>query len=270
MTRLLQDSLGGNTRTLMIACISPSDRDYAETLSTLRYANRAKSIHNKPRVNEDPKDAVLRSYRDEIERLRSLLENRPDKPQTPSELITRYETEMEKLKHLHENEKTEKENVMRQIRDIKERYRIESEPSKPSKEEILERMERLKAAMIGGERADDKELSERHKRKKEEAERRASAIARVLAKVEMDEDREMLQNQYKDISWELRTKTEALRRCRHKVKVLQKEIADIQAEFEGEREDYLETIRRGERSVRLLEQIAERMSTALRKECNYR
>lgn len=49
---VLQDSLGGNTRTLMIACISPSHKDYAETLSTLRYANRAKNIHNKPRVNE--------------------------------------------------------------------------------------------------------------------------------------------------------------------------------------------------------------------------
>lgn len=47
-----KDSLGGNTRTLMIACISPSNRDYMETLSTLRYANRAKNIHNKPKVNE--------------------------------------------------------------------------------------------------------------------------------------------------------------------------------------------------------------------------
>ncbi|CAG9833459.1 unnamed protein product [Diabrotica balteata] len=52
LTRLLQDSLGGNTRTLMIACVSPSSRDYIETLSTLRYANRAKNIHNKPKVNE--------------------------------------------------------------------------------------------------------------------------------------------------------------------------------------------------------------------------
>lgn len=52
LTRLLQDSLGGNTRTLMIACVSPASRDYDETLSTLRYANRAKNIHNKPRINE--------------------------------------------------------------------------------------------------------------------------------------------------------------------------------------------------------------------------
>ncbi|KAK1901068.1 Kinesin-like protein KIF17 [Dissostichus eleginoides] len=73
LTRLLQDSLGGNTRTLMIACLSPSDNNYEETLSTLRYANRAKSIQNRPRINEDPKDALLREYQEEIKKLRSLI-----------------------------------------------------------------------------------------------------------------------------------------------------------------------------------------------------
>ena len=47
LTRLLQDSLGGNSRTLMIACISPTDRDFMETLNTLKYANRARNIKNK-------------------------------------------------------------------------------------------------------------------------------------------------------------------------------------------------------------------------------
>ncbi|TMW64781.1 hypothetical protein Poli38472_011661 [Pythium oligandrum] len=74
LTRLLQDSLGGNTKTLMVAAISPADYNYDETLSTLRYANRAKNIKNKPIVNEDPKDAKLREYKEEIERLRKLLE----------------------------------------------------------------------------------------------------------------------------------------------------------------------------------------------------
>jgi kinesin family member 17 len=66
LTRLLQDSLGGNTKTVMIAAISPSDFNYEESLSTLRYAARAKSIQNKPRVNEDPKDALLKQYEEEI------------------------------------------------------------------------------------------------------------------------------------------------------------------------------------------------------------
>jgi len=66
LTRLLQDSLGGNTKTLMIAAVSPSSDAYEETLSTLRYADRAKNIKNKPKINEDPKDALLREYEDEI------------------------------------------------------------------------------------------------------------------------------------------------------------------------------------------------------------
>lgn len=62
LTRLLQDSLGGNTKTVMIAALSPADYNYDESLSTLHYANRAKSIKNKPRINEDPKDALLKEY----------------------------------------------------------------------------------------------------------------------------------------------------------------------------------------------------------------
>ncbi|XP_056462685.1 kinesin-like protein KIF17 [Gadus chalcogrammus] len=73
LTRLLQDSLGGNTCTLMVACLSPADDSYEESLSTLRYAHRAKSIQNRPRVNQDPKDALLRQYRQEIQTLRELL-----------------------------------------------------------------------------------------------------------------------------------------------------------------------------------------------------
>ncbi|XP_075850784.1 kinesin-like protein KIF17 isoform X3 [Microcebus murinus] len=73
LTRLLQDSLGGNTKTLMVACLSPADNNYDETLSTLRYANRAKNIRNKPRINEDPKDALLREYQEEIKKLKAIL-----------------------------------------------------------------------------------------------------------------------------------------------------------------------------------------------------
>lgn len=72
---MLRDSLGGNARTLMIACVSPSDIDAEETLSTLRYAARARCIKNKPIVNEDPKDALLRQYQLELQRLRKLLDS---------------------------------------------------------------------------------------------------------------------------------------------------------------------------------------------------
>ena len=73
LTRLLKDSLGGNTKTLMVACLAPAENNYDETLTTLRYANRTKNIKNKPVINEDPKDALLRKYQEEIERLKTML-----------------------------------------------------------------------------------------------------------------------------------------------------------------------------------------------------
>merc|ERR1719230_472105 len=76
LTRLLQDSLGGNTKTVMCANIGPVDYNYDETLSTLRYAYRAKSIKNKPKINEDPKDAMIREFQDEITRLKMKLAER--------------------------------------------------------------------------------------------------------------------------------------------------------------------------------------------------
>lgn len=58
---------------MMMAALSPADYNYEETLSTLRYADRAKNIKNKPRINEDPKDALLREYESEIQQLRDML-----------------------------------------------------------------------------------------------------------------------------------------------------------------------------------------------------
>lgn len=75
LTWLLKDSLGGNSKTIMIAAISPADVNYSETLSTLRYANRAKNIINKPTINEDPNVRLIRDLRDEISSLQAMLAN---------------------------------------------------------------------------------------------------------------------------------------------------------------------------------------------------
>ncbi|KAM9312446.1 kinesin-like protein KIF21A isoform 1-T1 [Gastrophryne carolinensis] len=69
LTRLLQDSLGGNSQTVMIACVSPSDRDFMETLNTLKYANRARNIKNKVMVNQDRTSQQINALRNEITRL---------------------------------------------------------------------------------------------------------------------------------------------------------------------------------------------------------
>ncbi|XP_046972354.1 kinesin-like protein Klp61F [Vanessa cardui] len=71
LTRILQESLGGRTKTSIIATISPGHKDLEETMSTLEYANRAKNIQNKPEVNQKmTKKAILKDYAEEIDRLK--------------------------------------------------------------------------------------------------------------------------------------------------------------------------------------------------------
>ncbi|KAI9104976.1 P-loop containing nucleoside triphosphate hydrolase protein [Phlyctochytrium arcticum] len=79
LTRLLQDSLGGNAKTVMIACISPAEEDTEETLNTLKYADRARKIQNKPVVNIVNHHAVqLASMLDQIHVLEDRLKNEKD------------------------------------------------------------------------------------------------------------------------------------------------------------------------------------------------
>lgn len=73
LTRLLQDSLGGNSHTVMLACVSPADSNLEETLNTLRYADRARKIKNKPIVNIDPQTAEVMRLRQENQELKSKL-----------------------------------------------------------------------------------------------------------------------------------------------------------------------------------------------------
>lgn len=90
LTRLLQDSLGGNSVTLMIACVSPADYNADETISTLRYADRAKQIRNKPIVNQDPKTAEILRLRSVVDKLRlELLQRDNPEAQTPSNTTMR-------------------------------------------------------------------------------------------------------------------------------------------------------------------------------------
>merc|ERR1712223_651667 len=93
LTRLLQDSLGGNSKTLMFANIGPAEYNYDESLSTLRYASRAKNIKNHAKVNEDPKDALMKKYQEEIEELKRMLEQQPDETEEEEESESGEESE---------------------------------------------------------------------------------------------------------------------------------------------------------------------------------
>ncbi|XP_071332016.1 kinesin-like protein KIF1B isoform X3 [Trachinotus anak] len=73
LTWLLRENLGGNSRTAMVAALSPADINYDETLSTLRYADRAKNIKCNAVINEDPNNKLVRELKDEVARLKELL-----------------------------------------------------------------------------------------------------------------------------------------------------------------------------------------------------
>ena len=73
LTRILQNALGGNSKTLMICALSPATNNYDETLSTLRYADQAKKIKNNAVVNESEQDKMIRELQSENEKLKEIL-----------------------------------------------------------------------------------------------------------------------------------------------------------------------------------------------------
>lgn len=108
LTWLLKESLGGNSKTIMLAAISPADVNYGETLSTLHYANRAKNIVNKPIVNEDENVRIIRELRAEVEHLKDLLGG--------DEEIARLESERRAAQEAVDNAGTDEERTEAQAK----------------------------------------------------------------------------------------------------------------------------------------------------------
>lgn len=111
LTRLLEDSLGGNCKTTMMAMISPSHDSFNESLSTLHFARRAKNIKNKPKINEDvDHKALIRQYEDELKKLRMELE-RKNKLLSTNSIVTGVNTnEYELVSQLEEQKKRAEED----------------------------------------------------------------------------------------------------------------------------------------------------------------
>ncbi|XP_054719028.1 kinesin-like protein KIF17 [Uloborus diversus] len=326
LTRLLQDSLGGNTKTLMVACLSPADNNYDETLSTLRYANRAKNITNKPKINEDPKDALLREYQAEINRLKDMLNGQItglngnsilyhadnavekiqkefddkmqdlyNKYQKEQENNARLQSDVERLKTSYEQALLKLNSKISSNEDDVETIEIPSSPtagktqnghisvpngitkspipaSSPQvmaqiQAQALERLQELEEQMVGGEKAHDRELKEKRAKRKKVAEKRIKSIAEALSKV--DEDDTAMLKVYDDIHEELRIKTQLLKKAKKKIHALDQEVRDLQSEFETERTDYLETIRKQDQQIKLLTQIIDKIQPCIRRDCNY-
>eukprot|EP00761_Pharyngomonas_kirbyi_P009838 gb/GECH01009856.1/.p1 GENE.gb/GECH01009856.1/~~gb/GECH01009856.1/.p1 ORF type:complete len:1270 (+),score=336.42 gb/GECH01009856.1/:1-3810(+) len=107
LTRMLKESLGGNSKTIMIAALSPADINFEETLSTLRYASRAKQIKTNAKKNEDSKVKMIKELQAEVERLRSLTQGKAD-PGQDNEKGLKDELE-EKMKVIEEMQKSQEQ-----------------------------------------------------------------------------------------------------------------------------------------------------------------
>ncbi|XP_055579889.1 kinesin-like protein KIF1A isoform X18 [Falco biarmicus] len=105
LTWLLRENLGGNSRTAMVAALSPADINYDETLSTLRYADRAKQIRCNAVINEDPNNKLIRELKDEVARLRDLLyaQGLGDIIDNVSDFENNNDARRAELSHRHDN-----------------------------------------------------------------------------------------------------------------------------------------------------------------------
>jgi len=252
LTRLLQDSLGGNTKTVMIAAVSPADYNYDETLGTLRYASRAKNIQNKPKVNEDPKDALLKEYGEEIKRLKMLLENGgkiegninietlggmlknqeeggKNRPKLEKKNTKEFDKLQDELKKRNEDlnaEKQQREKLQKLIQDLEKNRVVGGKGNESAIHEYTELKDKVKQQILN---------EEKLRKEKQKAE----------------EEMLVVEKKYQNLTDEV----EELRKINKKLKKNYKnavnDLQDIEKEHEGNREDLLDSIREQERDLKL-------------------
>jgi len=220
LTRLLEDSLGGNAKTLMFAAVGPADYNYDESLNTLRYANRAKNIKNKPKVNRNPKDAKIKEMQDEIELLRQQLQNAiTGQPgTTPGMMGTGLGAlsgagggDFNQYSELEEKLRQEAEEIERQTEEERKKIMAMNNIDNKKKEELMKKMK---------EHAEKEEETRKHK--EELLEKLKTKQDRILRG--QQQNAEELQK-YNDELEKMRNQIEAKRKHQEN---LQKEIANAQ------------------------------------------
>ncbi|KAF7702335.1 kinesin-like protein KIF3A [Silurus meridionalis] len=286
LTRLLQDSLGGNSKTMMCANIGPADYNYDETISTLRYANRAKNIKNKARINEDPKDALLRQFQKEIEELKKKLEEgeeisgsegsgsdemdegeddatdggerrrkrRGKKKVSPGKMAEMQAKIEEERKALEAKLDMEEEERNKARAELEKR---EKDLLKAQQEHhlLLEKLSALeKKVIVGGvdllAKAEEQEkLLEESNNELEERRKRAEQLRRELE--EKEQERLDIEEKYTSLQEEAQGKTKKLKKVWTMLMAAKSEMADLQQEHHREIEGLLENIRQLSRELRL-------------------
>jgi len=257
LTRLLQDSLGGNTKTVMIAAISPASASYEETLSTLRYASRAKNIKNRPVINEDPKDALLRQYEVEIKKLREMIENLGKNGGTAQQIA---ETENEFTKSFtdskifsmgeHANKlqqlEKDKDELANQLMEREQAIHSEKEQKEKLNNMIKEMEEKM---MSGGKELEEREreiatqYKEMQSKLKKQKKKEILLIEDALKK---EEEILLIEKNYQNIQEEVKGNRKTITELRDKYKAAMGEINDLEREHQSEKEELLDNLRNSE------------------------
>lgn len=263
LTRLLQDSLGGNSKTLMCANISPADINYDETLSTLRYANRAKNIQNRARVNEDPKDALLRQFQIEIEQLKQQLDtNYPGVSDSEEDSGENDSSETQKTKSRKKKKSVDLENQEQKAEffvDLENEDMIELKRTQTEKEQLREKMQNLQNKIILGgenllEKAETQEqllaasAAELEERKRNEEQLKQEIEKREAERIDIEE-------KYSSLQEEAEAKTRKLLKIDAELLSLKAELSDLRQEQQREMEGLLEGVRGIGRELQLQELI---------------
>jgi len=265
LTRLLQDSLGGNSKTLMIATMSPADYNYEESLSTLRYAQRTKSIQNKPKVNEDPKDAMLREYQDEIDKLKAMLnastvrkspKKSREKKTTANETTIQDESgsgdmvqdiapaiTLEKDIQSRNSALEAKEAAAKQLAE----RALEIDSEKASRKEMEEKLQALQNRLLQG--GDDIQSSlsaqqmQVQERERAIAEQRMKDIALQQKLEQQKEQRTLLNSQFSSLQEEVDGMTAKLKVLKNRYYKNKEELDEVQDDDRQQREDLVDRMR---------------------------
>ncbi|CAG2250364.1 KIF3A [Mytilus edulis] len=272
LTRLLQDSLGGNSKTAMIANIGPADYNFDESISSLRYANRAKNIKNKAKINEDPKDALLRQFQKEIEELRKQLEEGSDyeggsESESEEEVVgggkgnhiskekmSEIQAIIEKDRKLLEQKKDMAEEERNKVKNELETRESELKNTK-EQEQLHQKLAAIeKKLIVGGENLLEKaEEQERllEESAKELQERKEKEEELRTALEEKEQERLDIEEKYSNLQEEKAGKTKKLKKVWTMLMQAKSEIADLQQEHQREMEGLLENVRQLSRELKL-------------------
>lgn len=174
LTRLLEDSLGGNCKTTMMAMISPAFEAFNESLSTLKFANRAKRIKNKPKINQDlDQRAMIHKYESELKRLRKELEQR-----------NRYLVDKSKVIQLEEEKRRAEEDRVAALTALEEQSRefLKEREEKKKLESMIDEME--SRMMVAGQRFDKANIKEEYEKRFTDLEKERQQLEEDRAQVD--------------------------------------------------------------------------------------